>query len=804
MSAVAPEAREAGLAPRDLLTGIDGMPIPGVVHLYARLRAAVPGDRLNLQARTDERPVTREVSIELRALRTGPPTVAEWLNFIVVNLATPYLCMALGFWVVFVRIRDRQAWLLLLVALSLAVVGEANPRTLYGRADAFQRVAAAYQPLFASLWPVAMMLFGIYFPERLELDRRHPWAKWMVVGPILVLSAMAIVITQLMLHNAARAVDLERFVDPVSGPVSALNLAAMVLFLVCMVYKIATATQADSRRRLVLLAVGGAASMAPLIFLYLAQLSGLTQVPDWFISLFLLPLFIFPATMAYVIVVHRAMDVRVVIRQGLQYLLARGGVRAVQVVLSSLILTAAMITASASIETWRRAAFVAAGFIAVFSIRRFADTLRRWVDRRFFREAYNVEQILGDLADKVLTMVETGPLLETVARQISSSLHVPRVAILLNEDGALRPAYAVGYPTLPGVVLPEYGRVAQQLRKEPHARVLTGAPDAWLEQAGESEHESLEQLDAELLLPLSFNQRLAGVISLGPKQSEEPFSSGDIRLLRSVATQTGLALQNSRLTAEIAAEISNREKRNRELEIAREVQQRLFPQDYPPVPGLEYAGACRPAFEVGGDYYDFIKLSEREFGIAVGDVSGKGIPASLLMATLRAYLRGQTAGRESHLPSLMANLNTLVYESSTANRYATFFYAQHDAATRALVYVNGGHNPPLLFKAAADNGEPTRLDVGGLVIGLMPECGYVQGQVVLGPGDLLVAFTDGISEAMNAADEEWGERRLIEAIRCHRALPPGALIERIMASADAFVAGAPQHDDMTVVVVRAL
>ena len=149
------------------------------------------------------------------------------------------------------------------------------------------------------------------------------------------------------------------------------------------------------------------------------------------------------------------MDARVVIRQGLQYLLARGGVRAVQVVLSSLILTAAMITASASIETWRRVAFVAAGFIAVFSIRRFADTLRRWVDQHFFREAYNVEQILGDLADKVLTMVETGPLLETVARQISSSLHVPRVAILLNEDGTLSPAYAVGYATLPSVVLPE-------------------------------------------------------------------------------------------------------------------------------------------------------------------------------------------------------------------------------------------------------------------------------------------------------------------------------------------------------------
>lgn len=320
-----------------------------------------------------------------------------------------------------------------------------------------------------------------------------------------------------------------------------------------------------------------------------------------------------------------------------------------------------------------------------------------------------------------------------------------------------------------------------------------------LETPSEDEERVLEELAPAFLLPLTFHHDESPV----EKPSQEPISDDDIRLIRSAAAQTGLALENSVLMARIAAEIATREKHKRELEIARDVQQRLFPQDYPPVVGLEYAGACRPALEVGGDYYDFFKVSQRELGIAIGDVSGKGIPASLLMATLRAYLRGQTAGQDSNLPSLMANLNRFVYESSSANRYATFFYAQHDASTRTVTYVNGGHNPPILFKASSDE-EPMRLDAGGPVIGLLPECAYGQGQAVLSSGDILVAFTDGISEALNAADEEWGEDRLIEAVRRHRALAAGALIEHIMLSVDAFVAGQPQHDDMTVVVIRAI
>ncbi len=392
---------------------------------------------------------------------------------------------------------------------------------------------------------------------------------------------------------------------------------------------------------------------------------------------------------------------------------------------------------------------VGIGVVAIVAIGRFSDRLRRWVDRRFFREAYNAEQILADLATQVRTIVETQPLLETVSRQISAALHVPRLAILVNSDGVLQPAFAVGYGAIGPVAVPA-----------DEASIGTNA-------------QLREALDAELVLPLTANRKLMGVMSLGPKQSEEPFTSSDVRLLETVAGQTGLALENSRLTVQIAAEIADREKRRRELEIAREVQQHLFPQQYPAVKGLEIAGACRPALAVGGDYYDFV-VSGGRLGIAIGDISGKGIPASLLMATLRAYLRSQTIHAQLDLGAMMNNLNALVYESSASNRYATFFYAQYDPATRVLDYVNAGHNPPLIFRQSAL--PVTRLETGGPVIGLLQTCDYEQGRTTLEAGDLLVSFTDGISEAMNGAMEEWGEERLIETVAPLRAQPLPDLI----------------------------
>jgi len=268
------------------------------------------------------------------------------------------------------------------------------------------------------------------------------------------------------------------------------------------------------------------------------------------------------------------------------------------------------------------------------------------------------------------------------------------------------------------------------------------------------------------------------------------------------ARLSALALENHRLAAQVAADAVEREKRNRELDRARQVQERLFPQEYPAIASLDYAGVSRPALGVGGDYYDFIPLSATTLGMAIGDVSGKGIPAGLLMATLRASLRSQALQSAADPAEVVANLNRLVYESSSADRYATFFYARYDSTTRVLEYVNAGHLWPFVLQSRGGCRTSVRLETTGPAIGVMPGCSYTCRRLTLSAGDVFVAFTDGISEAMNAGEEEWGEERLAALIESNSTLSARDLSALIMREADEFVGGAPQYDDMTLVTAR--
>jgi sigma-B regulation protein RsbU (phosphoserine phosphatase) len=516
---------------------------------------------------------------------------------------------------------------------------------------------------------------------------------------------------------------------------------------------------------------------------------------------------LFPVTLAYVIVVHYAVDVRVIIREGIKYALARRGVAVLRIAASGGVVYGTMLEVQRhhAHYLWRVVA-VGTGVALLLATRRLGDRLGDWVDRRFFREAYDVEQILSELSDTVRTLVETSPLLETVARRLSESLHVPRIVFLLRSGNALEPAYSVGYASMPEARFSDSGSTVKHLERS-HAptRVDLNDPASWIYAAAamtEEERLQLVSLGTELLLPMSVKDKLIGFMSLGPKQSEEPYSGSDIHLLHSVASQTGLALENSRLTEAIARGRAQRERANRELEIARDVQQRLFPQKLPVLPGLDYFATCRPALRVGGDYYDFLALREGKLGIAIGDVSGKGIGAALMMAGLQGSLRSQLLHGSGELTQLMASINALMYEASDSARYATLFYAEYDPGRRCLSYVNAGHNAPMLFRKIEGCWEVQRLETGGMVVGLLADRPFKQGTLELKTGDLLVAFTDGISEAMNATEEEFGEPRLMEAIECNDGLSADEMAKRVLCAVDEFVGSVQQHDDMTLVVMR--
>jgi len=218
----------------------------------------------------------------------------------------------------------------------------------------------------------------------------------------------------------------------------------------------------------------------------------------------------------------------------------------------------------------------------------------------------------------------------------------------------------------------------------------------------------------------------------------------------------------------------------------------------PELSGAKISGFCRPALGVGGDYYDVIDIGDGRVGLAIGDVSGKGISAALLMASLRASLRGVTLDSPRDFAKLMHQVNRLVYEASASNRYATFFFASYDPATRSLECVNAGHNPPVVLRGE----ETIRLEADGPVVGLLPSAPYSEQSLTLQPGDLLILYTDGISEAMTMDDEEWGEERMIAAARRSMHKPADEVLDDLFVAADLFTAGAPQHDDMTLLILK--
>lgn len=239
-----------------------------------------------------------------------------------------------------------------------------------------------------------------------------------------------------------------------------------------------------------------------------------------------------------------------------------------------------------------------------------------------------------------------------------------------------------------------------------------------------------------------------------------------------------------------------------EVDRAEAVQTSLFPHRKPRLETLEYLGLCQPAQHVSGDYYDFLPLGSGAMAIAVGDVSGKGISAGLLMAGLQGRLQSQAAEFGDRLEDLVVRLNSAVCDVTDATRFVTFFYSVYRDDDRMLRYVNAGHNPPLLLRRKGNGPRVQRLGEGGMVLGVMPEASYQGGSVRLESGDVCVLYTDGLTEITNPAGEEFGEERLIEALEGAEHLPLNGLAETLLAEARAFGAGEEPKDDITLVLAR--
>jgi len=321
--------------------------------------------------------------------------------------------------------------------------------------------------------------------------------------------------------------------------------------------------------------------------------------------------------------------------------------------------------------------------------------------------------------------------------------------------------------------------------------------DAQLDDAFKGRMSIVEQkVHTMMAVPLQTYERIIGLIYLDSPFILREFTKDDLSLLTVMANVAAIRIEHARL-----AEIEQAERiMKRDLSQAADIQRRMLPGQAPEVPHAELAGYNAPCRTVGGDYYDFFTYPDGKVALTLGDVSGKGMPASLMMMALHARVQ-VLAEDPGDLGSFLVRLNKATCANCPSNRFITFFFSVFDPATGDLAFANAGHNPPIIVRA---NGEAEMVEGGGPVLGILPIAPYSEQHVHLGVGDLLVIYSDGVTEATNPKEDEYGEDRFIEVLKENRDQPALAIVDAVTNSLMAWSAGSPPADDVTLMVAKRL
>ena len=329
----------------------------------------------------------------------------------------------------------------------------------------------------------------------------------------------------------------------------------------------------------------------------------------------------------------------------------------------------------------------------------------------------------------------------------------------------------------------------------PYVDQITGLSEPLLVRNKKNElQNALRQANIAALIPLTIQGENRGTLCIEERKGNEPFSTDDLQFLHTMGGQAIISIENARLFKESL----ERQRLQEELNIAREIQQGLLTSDFNIGSEWKVHGKNVASLEVGGDYFDVIKLEDGRVALVIADVSGKGAGASLLMSNVQASLRA-LINIESDLGLLVRRINEILYENTTADKFVTFFVAVLDPISRKLTYCNAGHNPPLRF---SETGEVTTLEEGGLIIGMMPGVEYETETIDIVKGDKIVMYTDGITEAEDKEEVEYGEKRLIDHIKRNLQLSPEELLGSIVDDVNNHAVDLSSQDDVTLLILE--
>lgn len=789
-------AEIAGLRAGDRIIGVNGRMLDTSApydEVYARGR---PGDPVEF---TLARPGEKDPLVIRGIFRKRPQVqVQEGIaksSAQQILTSFPVLFLLIGLAVLFLKLDDPHAWLLALMFSAFAVSPDIPNVALLPQM--FRNFVLGYHAIFNGMLCALFYLFFAVFPVRSKLDRRFPWLKWVA------LAAGAITIWPgWRTGNTSLPEEFSRLIGVRTSQYLFLvsRYALLALGMVSLAQNSFMSTvPVEARRKSRVIFWGTIAGVFPIVLERGIRDFGRVQVPYWPDTLVVFVLFLYPLSFAYAVVMHRVMEIPVLLRRSARYVLVQKGfvfavflVAAIAITLFTQVFSQ-FVQAHANVGMTLSAVF---GILLVWASAPLVKKVTARIDRAFFRSSYDARKILLELAEKARTARTSDEMAALLETHVREALHPKTLACYLHGKDVWLNTTGSSLPQLPAAIVKgdsSLNDLNELMEKGKTWEVsLAGF-------VASTRFSALTPFEAECVVPIMGRDAgPLGMLVLGPRLSEEPYSGEDKQLLESVAGQAGIALENILLAEKMAERMEADKRAAHEIDIAREVQARLFPQVRPPLKTLQYDGTCIQVREVGGDYYDFLDMGPQRLGIVLADISGKGIAAALLMANLQANLRSQYAIALEDPGKLLSSVNQLFYENTPDDRYATLFFADYDEASRKLRYVNCGHNPPIVLRA---DGNVERLRATGTVLGLFEKWECSTQEITLRPGDLLVIFSDGVTEAMEGVGEEFGELRFLDCLRSCQSLVPDLLLAKVVSTVQGFTGGR-LTDDLTLVIAQ--
>ena len=741
--------------------------------------------------------------------------------------------IGLGIIVFLMKPYDRASWAFLAMTASIGIyITYSAPSYFLFRPSWLQNVMILVPPIL----PAAIIhLTGVFPQQRGFLTK----TRSRVIAPYLV--SLTLAILAMTFHSGS----VLQLMPPLLLNATLFYLfAAVLLFLGSTIYSYMRTTSAAVRLQSIVVLTGIILALFIPMIEILSDLVFKVSIFPNPIFFFLFFLIFFPLSIGYAIVRHDLFEIDMIIRRTYGYILTTGsiaGMYGLFVLLSNVAFEKYEVTKSPMFPL----VFILA---VVFLFNPIRNRAQKIIDRVFYRLEYDYQEIVQKISETMRSLLNLDQIGKSIMDTALGAMFIDSGCVmLLNKDSKayeclisagereVRRSQTELDKTLPSgekpiIYEPEKNDKTTPQReasetleskvldsRQVNVKLQTDEPfiqkiaerqkevtvydiqaDPFFEDLRTSCKDTFDQLQATLIVPLIYEDRLTGLISLGDKKSGKFYRQEDINLLNTLANQGAVAIENARMIEEVI----EKERMEEELSIARDLQMSMLPGECPTIDGFEIAAYSLSAMEVGGDFYDFIEMGENKAGMVIGDVTGKSVSGALVMSASRSVFR-MLSEEDLGVGEIMIRANRRTKKDIKTGMFVALLYAVLNAENRTLSLCSAGQTQPIYW--SSETGETKLVETKGdtFPLGILEDVGYQETMLYLVPGDKVVFYTDGIVEAMNEQEEMFGFERLIEIVQEARSMTADSLLKEILDRVNAFAGGAAQHDDLTVIIISA-